>query len=108
MITSNLPADPHSLETKGAGAVDLRRWLIVGLLSLGAIIAYVSRTNISAALAYKPFIEHFQLSDIDRGALNSAFFWSYAALQIPVGWRSAFICWARRSDPRSAPRWPSG
>src|SRR5580658_4143764 len=86
MATSNLPADPHSIESKGVGAVDLRRWLIVGLLSLGAIIAYVSRTNISAALAYKPFIEHFQLSDIDRGALNSAFFWSYAALQIPVGW----------------------
>ena len=86
MATPNLPADPHSIETQSVAPVDLRRWLIVGLLSLGAIIAYVSRTNISAALAYKPFIDHFQLSDIDRGALNSAFFWSYAALQIPVGW----------------------
>ena len=67
-------------------STDPRRWLIVGLLSLGAIIAYCSRTNISAALAYKPFIESFHLSDIDRGALSSAFFWSYAALQIPTGW----------------------
>ena len=63
-----------------------QRWLIVGLLAVGAIIAYCDRTNISAALAYKPFIRHFQLSDVDRGLLSSAFFWSYMVLQIPAGW----------------------
>lgn len=63
-----------------------RRWLIVGLLAVGAVIAYCDRTNISAALAHKPFVEHFQLSDIDRGLLSSAFFWSYMVLQIPAGW----------------------
>ena len=63
-----------------------RRWFIVALLSLGAIIAFISRTNISAALAYQPFVKSFHLSNIDRGTLNSAFFWSYAALQIPTGW----------------------
>ena len=67
-------------------ATGARRWIIVGLLSIGAIIAFCSRTNISAALAYKPFVEHFQLSNIDRGLLNSAFFWSYMLLQIPTGW----------------------
>jgi MFS family permease len=67
-------------------ALGARRWVIVGLLSIGAIIAFCSRTNISAALAYKPFVEHFQLSNIDRGLLNSAFFWSYMLLQIPTGW----------------------
>ncbi len=63
-----------------------RRWTIVGLLSLGMIIAYVSRSNLSVALAIPDFIRMFQLSDTDRGTLNSAFFWSYAALQIPAGW----------------------
>src|SRR5580704_8230137 len=63
-----------------------RRWVIVALLSMGAVIAFCSRTNISAALAYKPFVEHFRLSNIDRGVLNSAFFWSYMILQIPTGW----------------------
>ena len=86
MVTSPLAAEPQLIESKGSAAVDSKRWIIVALLSVGAIIAFVSRTNISAALAYKPFIQHFQLSDIDRGTLNSAFFWSYAALQIPVGW----------------------
>jgi ACS family D-galactonate transporter-like MFS transporter len=84
MVTSN-SAVPQAIESKGMRA-DSSRWVIVGLLSFGAIIAYCSRTNISAALAYKPFIQSFHLSDIDRGALNSAFFWAYAALQIPTGW----------------------
>lgn len=86
MITSNSSAELRSIESKGIRTIDSKRWIIVGLLSIGAIIAYVSRTNISAALAYPPFIQMFHLSNIDRGTLNSAFFWSYAALQIPMGW----------------------
>jgi MFS transporter, ACS family, D-galactonate transporter len=73
----------QSEHSHGIGA---RRWGIVVLLSIGAIIAFCSRTNISAALAYKPFVEQFHLSNIDRGLLNSAFFWSYMLLQIPTGW----------------------
>ena len=64
---------------------DPKRWIVVGLLCLGIIIAFISRTNLSSALAYAPFVKAFQLSNIHRGALNSAFFWSYAALQIPAG-----------------------
>ena len=63
-----------------------RRWTIIGLLSLGAIIAYLSRSNIAVALATPEFIESFHLSEIGRGTVNSAFFWAYAALQIPAGW----------------------
>ncbi len=63
-----------------------RRWTIIGLLSLGMIIAYVSRSNLSVALVIPDVIRSFHLSDTDRGALNSAFFWAYAALQIPAGW----------------------
>jgi len=62
-----------------------RRWFIVCLLSLGMIIAYVDRSNLSVALADKGFIKEFQLSNNDRGMMNSAFFWSYALLQIPAG-----------------------
>jgi MFS transporter, ACS family, D-galactonate transporter len=66
--------------------VDSKRWIIIGLLSLGAIIAYIDRANISVALAVPDFIRTFNLSDIDRGMLNSAFFWTYTILQIPAGW----------------------
>jgi MFS family permease len=63
-----------------------RRWTIIGLLSLGMIIAYVSRSNLSVVLVLPDFIKSFRLSDTDRGILNSAFFWAYAVLQIPAGW----------------------
>jgi len=49
------------------------------------IIAYLSRSNLPVALALPDFIKFFHLSDVDRGTLNSAFFWAYAALQIPAG-----------------------
>ena len=64
---------------------DTRRWSIVCLLSLGMIIAYIDRSNLSVALADKQFVKEFQLTSTDRGLLNSYFFWTYAFLQIPAG-----------------------
>lgn len=82
-----------ALRPSGADAINastetsaVRRWAVLGLLSLGAMIAFVDRTSISSALAVDAFKDHFQLSDVDRGWINSAFFWSYAACQIPMGW----------------------
>jgi len=63
-----------------------RRWTVIVLLCIGFIIAYFDRVNLSVALAAPEFREFFQLSDLDRGNLNSAFFWTYFALQIPAGW----------------------
>jgi MFS family permease len=62
------------------------RWSIIALLSLGAVIAYVDRSNLSVALVLPEFKNLFRLTDQDRGLLNSAFFWSYTILQIPAGW----------------------
>jgi ACS family D-galactonate transporter-like MFS transporter len=86
MATSPSTVMRQPIASEGSETTGARRWVIVGLLSIGAIIAFCSRTNISAALAYKPFVEHFHLSNVDRGILNSAFFWSYMILQIPTGW----------------------
>jgi ACS family D-galactonate transporter-like MFS transporter len=62
-----------------------RRWWILVLLSVGVLISFIDRTSISAALTVPAFKTQFHLSDIDRGWINSAFFWSYAVLQIPLG-----------------------
>ena len=62
------------------------RWATLALLAIGALVAFVDRTNISAALALGQFKDHFNLSNLDRGWVNSAFFWSYAIFQIPMGW----------------------
>lgn len=61
-------------------------WAVLGLLALGVMIAFVDRTSVSSALADAPFIEHFGLTDVDRGWVNAAFFWSYGMIQIPAGW----------------------
>jgi MFS family permease len=60
------------------------RWPIVGLLTVGVIIAYVNRINLSSALP--EMRKSFALSPQASGILLSAFFWSYALLQIPAGW----------------------
>jgi MFS transporter, ACS family, D-galactonate transporter len=60
------------------------RWLIVALLTIGVIIAYTDRINLSSAL---PEIrKSFPLSPEASGILLSAFFWSYTLLQMPAGW----------------------
>ncbi len=68
------------------GKAGVRSWLIIGLLNLGAIIAYVYRSNLAVALTDVHFKTFFHITDQGAGALNSAFFWSYAFLQIPAGW----------------------
>jgi len=80
MATTTTP-----LKSVGSEAPSLR-WIIIGVLSLGMIIAYVSRSALAVPLAMPEFIKSFHLSNTDRGVLNSAFFWTYAVLQIPAGW----------------------
>lgn len=61
-----------------------RRWSIVGLLFMASLINYLDRAAISFAL---PLIsKDFQLTAQGKGLLLSSFFWSYALMQIPIGW----------------------
>ncbi|RVU02265.1 MFS transporter [Novosphingobium umbonatum] len=64
----------------------VRTWTIMGLLCLGVLIAYADRSSLSSALASESFTGHFELDADHRGWLGSAFFWSYALLQMPMGW----------------------
>ena len=60
-----------------------RRWVIGGLLGTGVLINYIDRINLSVAA---PQLKaEFHLTTADMGLLFSAFFWSYALTQIPVG-----------------------
>ena len=59
------------------------RWHIAGLLGTGVLINYFDRIALSVAA---PSLEQsFGLSPIQVGVLFSAFFWSYALLQVPAG-----------------------
>jgi ACS family D-galactonate transporter-like MFS transporter len=62
-----------------------RKWTIVGLLAVANIVAYVDRANLAVAVTDLDFKAFFHLTNDDKGLLNSAFFWTYAFLQIPAG-----------------------
>lgn len=60
------------------------RWLLLGLLVLSILINYIDRGTLSVAV---PAMEsEFSLTPFQKGLLLSAFFWTYALMQIPAGW----------------------
>ena len=67
-----------------AAVSNSRRWGIVGLLFTASLINYLDRAAISFAL---PLIsKDFHLTPETKGLLLSSFFWSYAFMQVPIGW----------------------
>lgn len=61
-----------------------RRWIITVLLFISGFINYLDRAIISVAL---PVIAiDLRLGPAKMGILLSAFFWSYALMQVPIGW----------------------
>ncbi len=60
-----------------------KRWWVVCWLSLGMVIAYIDRVNLTSAM---PSIgKMMSLDDEQRGMALSAFFWTYTLGQIPSG-----------------------
>jgi ACS family D-galactonate transporter-like MFS transporter len=65
------------------GLVPRLRWRVGGLIGLGVLINYFDRISLSVAA---PQLEStLELTPSETGWLLSAFFWSYALLQIPAG-----------------------
>lgn len=59
------------------------RWGIAILLGLGVIINYFDRTNI--AVAGVSLSKEFHLSSVQFGFIASAYLWTYALIQVPIG-----------------------
>jgi ACS family D-galactonate transporter-like MFS transporter len=67
-----------------SAALPKRRWLIIWLCFLANAISFVDRANLAIAT---PMIRHdLALDATAMGVVLSAFFWTYAAMQLPVGW----------------------
>jgi MFS family permease len=63
--------------------IERRRWAIVALLFAASLINYLDRASLSLALP--SIASELGLDPTRKGLLLSAFFWSYALLQVPVG-----------------------
>jgi MFS family permease len=61
-----------------------RRWTIAWLLFASGFINYLDRAILSVALPLIAIDLH--LGPASKGVLLSAFFWSYALMQLPMGW----------------------
>jgi MFS transporter, ACS family, D-galactonate transporter len=59
------------------------RWGIAALLGFGVIINYFDRTNI--AVAGISLSKEYHLSSIQFGFIASAYLWTYALIQVPIG-----------------------
>lgn len=90
---------------QAANFMSRRQWIIVLLLTASVIINYVDRSNLSIAATVVQ--HHLGLSPLQIGTLLSAFFWTYALLQLcglvgwlsdrfPVGWVMAggYMVWS--------------
>jgi sugar phosphate permease len=60
------------------------RWLMIWLCFLANAIAYIDRTNI--AVATPAIRAEMGIDAAAMGLVLSAFFWTYAFLQLPAGW----------------------
>ena len=77
----------RKIDSAGAGLSCLstaRRWSLVSLLTLAALINYLDRATLSVALPQ--ICVELSFDPTAKGLLLSAFFWSYALLQVPAGW----------------------
>src|SRR5688572_15565437 len=78
--TTSAASDPAGV---AINVSNRRRWTIVWLLFGASMINYFDRQTLSFAL---PLVsKEFNLDPVQKGLLSSAFFWSYALMQIPIG-----------------------
>src|SRR5262245_48473479 len=74
-------------ETCGSGVAApalAGRWVIIGLLFFAILVNYIDRGNLSIVAV--PVMREFGVSASRMGTLLSAFFWTYALLQVPTGY----------------------
>lgn len=84
-MSSSLQATPQGAVASPGPArkVPGRRWRIGGLLGAGVLVNYFDRLSLSVAA---PQIQaEFHLTPEQIGFFLSAFFWTYALLQVPAG-----------------------
>lgn len=60
------------------------RWLMIGMCFLANAISYIDRANL--AIAAPAIRAELGINAAEMGLVLSAFFWTYALMQLPAGW----------------------
>jgi ACS family D-galactonate transporter-like MFS transporter len=80
-----------------------RRWTVLAFIFAGILISYIDRGNLG--IATPAIMREMKFPPASMGVLLSAFFWTYAAFQIPAGsvvdrwgiratYAAAFVLWS--------------
>jgi sugar phosphate permease len=72
-----------SKSTLQQGKLPRRSWHIATLLGVGVLVNYFDRVNLS--VSHEALIAGFGISNVTFGYLSSAYNWTYALCQLPVG-----------------------
>src|SRR3954453_12685243 len=84
LLTTSASATRSALSRSPAAARTRVRWSMAVLAFLATTINYVDRANLGVAA---PFIQReLHLTGRQTGWILGAFFWTYAAFQLPSGW----------------------
>ena len=86
--------------------INRQRWTVVALIFTGILISYIDRGNLG--IAAPSIMRDFRFEPSVMGMLLSAFFWTYAAFQVPAGaivdrigirrvYAGAFLIWSLAS-----------
>ncbi len=97
---------PSRRRPSGTGRAGRGRWGIAGVLGVGMFVNYIDRVNLS--IAAPAIMRDFDIDAAQMGLVASAFLWTYALLQMPIGsiidrigvrWvnRVAVLLWAAAS-----------
>jgi len=65
-------------------AGEKKRWSMIFALFCAFVLCNLDKVNMSVAIV--PMAEHFGWTSVEKGLVQSAFFWGYAFTQIPGGW----------------------
>ena len=80
---SQLAGEPPEPDPPQHARLPRRRWRIAWLLGIGVLVNYFDRVNLS--VSHDALIGAFGISDVVFGYLSSAYNWTYAACQLPIG-----------------------
>jgi len=61
-----------------------KRWSMIFALFVAFVLCNLDKVNMSVAIV--PMSAHFGWTSVEKGLVQSAFFWGYAFTQIPGGW----------------------
>lgn len=84
-MTAQIPGavSPDEAASRPSSGIGRARWSIAGVLGVGMFVNYIDRVNLS--IAAPEIMRDFDISASQMGMVSSAFLWTYAMLQMPIG-----------------------